>query len=657
MQEAQRLAYRPDIDGIRAIAVLLVVVFHFRLVPGANSGFMGVDVFFVISGFLITSIIQRQLEAKTFRLGTFWSHRVRRLAPALVCTTVLTLLAGWLWLLPADFAKLAQQTIAAQLYFANIFYWRNVNYFGLQAHDVYLLHTWSLAVEEQFYILFPLTLIAIAKWARGRVALVIGLLALVSFALNLALVGVKPEATFYLMPTRAWELLAGSLLALFVPRLRGDKPLAAQLAGAAGLLCLAITLVTYRVTIPFPGTYALLPAAAGVLLILAGSIGPNATSHVLSLRPIGYIGRISYPLYLVHWPVNVFATAALGADYGRGWRLFMLLMSALLAASIYHGVEGPSRRWLERARAGTLVRAYAASLVAAVGLSIFVLGSDGVPSRYPDRVARLAMFVRDSPPPLRECEYAVGMVLKTATMCRLGAKNEAPQWFVYGDSHAWAASGALDHWLARTGQSAVFMFVHSCPPVRDVYVLRQGPLCARFNAAALAYLEAEPTITQVLLVSTWLQAKEGILTDASGRELSVDSSVALFGRQFVATVEDLKRMGKSAYVWEPLPGASELVPQAMARSALNSTPLAIDYTRDEYLARYDFFFESLRKGRPALAGTFSPARELCGSGRCVTQIGGSPLYFDNGHLTYSLRSFWADALARQIPVRADGAAH
>ena len=649
MPNPTRLIYRPDIDGIRAIAVLLVVVFHFHLAPGVNSGFMGVDVFFVISGFLITAIIQRQLDAHNFRLRTFWIHRIRRLAPALIATTLFTMLAGWFWLLPADFAKLAQQTIATQLYVANIFYWRYLNYFGLHADDTYLLHTWSLAVEEQFYLLFPLTLLAISKWARGRVSIVLTVLALISFGLNLGFVRVKPEATFYLMPTRAWELLAGSLLALHVVRLRGDRPIAATAAGFSGFVCMSVAIATYREDIAFPGVFALLPVLAGVLLILSGNLGSNVATRLLSLRPLTYVGKISYPLYLVHWPVNVFATAALGGGYAWGWRLSMLLLSVALAVLIYHGIEGPARRWLEQSSARAVLRWYGAALVGAVAISIIVFATDGVPSRYPDRVVQLASFVLDTPPPLLECQYSGHAALQTKTMCHLGAKGIAPNWFIYGDSHAWAASGGLDQWLRQTGQSALFAFEHSCPPVVGVYVFRAGSTCFSFNAAALAYLKGQPTITQVLLISTWREAQQSGLTDNPDRKLTPDESIDLFDRQFAVTLEELKRMGKRAYVWEPVPGARTSVPQAMARSELTSTPLAIDFTRDEYRADFAFFFDSLHNQRQLIAGTFSPSQELCGSGRCISEIGGSPLYFDNAHLAYSLSWFWAQALTRQMP--------
>jgi peptidoglycan/LPS O-acetylase OafA/YrhL len=651
MQKVSSLSYRADIDGIRAVAVMLVVVFHFHLVPGIKSGFIGVDLFFVISGFLITSIVQRQLDSGTFRLTTFWVHRVRRLAPALVATTVLTLCAGWLWLLPVEFTNLAQQTIAAQLYFANIFYWRNVNYFGLQAHDVYLLHTWSLAVEEQFYIFFPIALLLISKvaFAKRRLTTVLACMTLCSFALNLYFVGTKPEATFYLMPTRAWELLAGSLLALFVARRDRSHPVIANATGFAAVALLAIALLTYREDISFPGVFALLPVASGVLFILSGSLGESLTSQTLSRPWLTYFGKISYPLYLVHWPVNVFATTRLGSTYTWQWRLGMLVLSIALAAAIFHGVEGPIRRWLENKKTGRVLSWYVASLTCAVAASIFVTQTQGVPKRFPESVLTLANYSRDLPPARSECAFSGTVELDVQSMCRLGDQRVQPKWFVYGDSHAWAASASVDIWLKKTGQSAVFMFLHSCPPLKGVYVFRQGATCFDSNAAAVGLLAKTPSLSHVFLISTWHQAAEGILTTQPEKLLSKNDSLALFSRQFIQTTEQLRKVGKLVYVWEPLPGARVSVPQSMARSAMTSTDEKIDFSEDEYRADFSFFFAALEKQRGVLAGQFSPSRELCGSGLCVSAVNGAPLYYDNAHLAFSQRQFWADALARQMP--------
>ena len=201
------LTYRPDIDGLRAVAVLLVLVFHFSLIPTVNAGFLGVDIFFVISGFLITTILAEQFANSEFRLSGFYVNRIRRLAPALFVVLILSLLAGWFLLFPGELIDLARQILWSQLYLANIFYWRNINYFGLQAHDVFLLHTWSLAVEEQFYLLFPGFLLLVFRFAKRFLWGTVALIGLISFGLNIVFVSWKPEAAFYLLPTRAWEML------------------------------------------------------------------------------------------------------------------------------------------------------------------------------------------------------------------------------------------------------------------------------------------------------------------------------------------------------------------------------------------------------------------------------------------------------------------
>lgn len=641
--------YRADIDGLRAVAVLLVLVFHFDLVNGLKSGFMGVDLFFVISGFLITGIVNRQLQANTFQLSTFWAHRIRRLAPALVATTALTLAAGWLLLFPADFIKLSQQVIATQLYVANIFYWRNVNYFGLHAQDIYLLHTWSLAVEEQFYLFFPLLLLAVAKYIPRKLLLVICVLAVISFGLNMAFVVAKPEGTFYLLPTRAWELMVGSLVSVLVGRVKRSSDAAAETCGIAGVAFLVTAIALYREDVPFPGAFALLPVLSAALFIAAGSIGAGTVSRLMSLRFFVYIGRISYPLYLAHWPIHVFAGGMLGSEYGWWWRLLMFFTSLLSASLIFHCVEFPSQRRLNGTSGRSILLIYGLILFAIISVSIAILASDGTPSRFPERVSALASFAGDTPPPMHECEYQGTEALRANTMCRLGASEQEPNWIVYGDSHAWAAALAISQWLKSSGQSAYFVFLHACPPVRGVYVFRQGKACFQFNEAVLALAENQPSTMRILQISTWRQAAEGALSDSPTQRLSMAGSILLFDRQFAATLSDLQAMGKQVYVWEPLPGARFSVPEAMARNEAGGRQKVLDFTREEYLKDFGFFFDVMKSQSARIAGTFSPSHELCGSGRCVTSVDGKPLYFDNAHLSYSMQGFWAAALARQLP--------
>lgn len=269
LPESKTLNYRPDIDGLRSVAVLLVVIFHFNLIPGGRSGFMGVDVFYVISGFLITAILTKQMDAGTFSFSSFYIHRVRRLAPALFAVLVLVMLAGTVLLFPAELIDLSKQVLVSQFYVANIYYWQTINYFGLRADDVFLLHTWSLAVEEQFYLLYPLVVFLIYRFCRSKLWVILSVLFAASFALNLWFVSSKPEATFYLLPTRAWELLAGSLgfyAATHFARSRGVN----ELLGVVGLALIATGVLAYSDGMAFPGAFALIPTFGAALVLIGG---------------------------------------------------------------------------------------------------------------------------------------------------------------------------------------------------------------------------------------------------------------------------------------------------------------------------------------------------------------------------------------------------
>ena len=286
------MKYRADIDGLRTVAVLLVLVFHFDLFALGKAGFIGVDVFFVISGFLITSIIRTDLEAGRFHFGDFLYRRVRRLYPALMATLLLTLVAGWFLFLPHRFAELATETLWSLLYVVNVYFWQNVNYFGLQAGSVPLLHMWSLAVEEQFYVFFPLVCMIVWRWQPKLLMPVVVLGALASFAMGVIFTPLKPEASFYLLPTRAWELLLGAILALGV---HGRRPQGMWLKamGPAGLLLIAGSVVFYGPLTQVPGWFALLPTLGAVALILSGFAPGTPTTRLMSSAPMVWIGKIS----------------------------------------------------------------------------------------------------------------------------------------------------------------------------------------------------------------------------------------------------------------------------------------------------------------------------------------------------------------------------
>jgi peptidoglycan/LPS O-acetylase OafA/YrhL len=637
-------AYRPDIDGLRAIAVLLVVVFHFHLSTGSKNGFMGVDVFFVISGFLITGIIRSQAAQQHFSLADFWMRRLRRLAPVLFVVLALVTAWGALRLLQSDFTQLMQEVLATQFYAANVYFWRNVNYFGLQSGNIFLLHTWSLAVEEQFYLVYPLLLLAALRWGRRFAVGWVLAMALLSFAANLALVGSKPGLVFYMMPTRAWELLLGALLT-WVPALGGRR--SADLLGLAGAALIAAAITTYHDGIQFPGAFALLPTLGAACLIHAGTRPEAAVVRTLSFAPLVYIGRLSYSLYLVHWPVNVFASKELGEGYTLGWRIAMAIACVLLAAVLHHTVEQPLRRgdWLARPR--RFLAAYGTGLALCAGFAAIVFTTGGLPGRLPPEVARIAAYADDKPTePCQEFSRKPGAA--PVATCLLGTPGKAPEWLVYGDSHAWAAQGAFDAWLRSTGSAARFTFLHSCPPLKDVFVAGAGSACRAMNEQMLALAAQDPAIRKVFLVSAWRQVIEGRLTPDPATAPDTAGSVALFQRQFDATVDTLTRIGKEVYVWEPLPAARDHVPRTLALAVWRGTSASLDSREEDYRRDFGFFFDAVARNRPRLRATFSPSAVLCHDGTCAAALSGRPVFFDNSHLAHSGSGFWAQALSAQL---------
>src|ERR1700737_1117480 len=330
--------YRPDIDGLRAIAVMLVVNFHAfpEAMPG---GFCGGDIFFVISGFLITGILLRELDQKRFSLLAFYNRRIRRIFPALIVVLCVTLVLGWLWMLPAAYAQLSSDVFASAAFFANIALLLQSGYFDIESARKPLLHLWSLGIEEQFYLFWPLILMLAARLRLSilATACVIGL---ASFVLNVAMIGLDPIAPFFLPFPRAWELLAGAVLACSWNQI-SQTSTASNLRASIGLVLIAVAAGVLETKSAFPGWWAILPVAGAALLLSAPAAWFCRT--LLASRPLVWIGLISYPLYLWHWPLLVFFGIIKFGPLTLVERELILGLSALLAWLTYWLVESPFR--------------------------------------------------------------------------------------------------------------------------------------------------------------------------------------------------------------------------------------------------------------------------------------------------------------------------
>lgn len=375
------MQYRPEIDGLRTIAVLPVILFHAG-VSQMSGGYIGVDVFFVISGFLITGILARELEAGQFSLLGFYERRARRILPSLVVVLAATMVAGFFLMLPYELAELSRAVMAVILFVSNILFWRESGYFAPASELNPLLHTWSLAIEEQYYILFPLLLWACWKWCKGGVFLLLVVISLGSLALAEMLSTRMPLTNFYLLPTRAWELLAGSLTALYLLRNRQPEGWCSEVLGIAGLAAITYSIFAFDASTPFPSLWAVIPVLGTVAIIL-GTRPATLVGRFLSSPAFVGIGLISYSAYLWHQPL--FAYARLTEADGHPSQLTMLGLAGLsliLAWISWRYVESPFRRRDAFSRAKIFALS-GASGVALSGMAAFIIFSDGLPNRYP----------------------------------------------------------------------------------------------------------------------------------------------------------------------------------------------------------------------------------------------------------------------------------
>ena len=373
--------YRRDVDGLRALAVMPVVLYHVGLV-GFSGGFVGVDIFFVISGYVIAGSLLADLEEGKFSLWRFYEKRVRRIFPALVLVYVCTYAAGLILLIPEHFINFSSSVVASATFLANFFFWKNEGYFDLSAHLRPLLHTWSLAIEEQFYLFAPIVMwLVYEKLGRRWVAAILPLL-LSSLVLSTYATRVASTANFFLLPTRAWELLVGVLLALVRPQ-PVTRKWVREIVPFVGLAAITWAVTTFSDETPFPGANALLPCLGAALIIWAGS-SENETriTKLLSCGTLVFIGLISYSLYLVHWPLLVFTRYVLLSDPSGGQKLAVIAGSIILATISWRYIERPFRNpnWASRRQ---ILLGGGISMATVATLGVIGVQAGGFPFRSP----------------------------------------------------------------------------------------------------------------------------------------------------------------------------------------------------------------------------------------------------------------------------------
>lgn len=496
------LAYRADIDGLRAVAVLAVVLFHAfpSWVPG---GFIGVDIFFVISGYLISSILFKALAQGEFSFVDFYARRVRRIFPPLIVMVAFCLFLGWHVLLPDEYAQLGKHALAGLGFVANVVLWQEAGYFDNAAELKPLLHLWSLGIEEQFYIVWPALAVIAWRlgWGAGRIMLVLGGVSLLASVL---LTGPEPVASYFLPFTRAWELFAGAGLAWLVHqrRLTWAGARGADMAALAGLALIALGLVLIDKHRGFPGAWAMLPVGGAVLLI---SAGPRTwvNRHLLSNRMMVGLGLISFPLYLWHWPLLSFLRIVFPDHADSEWVLVSVLATAVFFSCMsYWLVEKPIRRRGAAWVWGLIVSSLALAVVAG---NLFV--RDGWVFRLKGAQAKREAVAMEWPNSLRTDADCAAHFDKDrpAGWCMIADATRVPNAVIIGDSHAnhyyWAFKDALLERNINLLQRAQ----GGCMPVRGADLLKEGRYlgCHATTGAALDYALSSAEVETVILAGRW----------------------------------------------------------------------------------------------------------------------------------------------------------
>jgi peptidoglycan/LPS O-acetylase OafA/YrhL len=593
---ARSVRYRPDIDGLRACAVLPVVAFHAGL--PVYGGFTGVDVFFVISGYVITGRLLEDLEAKQFSIITFYERRIRRIFPALIFIMLLTTIAAWFLLLQPEMIDYSKSLVASVLFSSNFYFWYQSGYFDIASSLRPLLHLWSLAVEEQFYLFAPIAMYLVYKLGK-RWRLFFWPVLIASFSLSVVLTKFMPSLNFYFLPTRGWELLLGALI-LLTPLPRPSRG-AAEAAATVGAILMAMSFFSITQATPFPGLNALFPCLGAALTIYAGTTKVPVFNRLLSLKPIVWIGLISYSLYLTHWPIFVMSRYYL-VRRPQGAEVAVLIVFAFILAIVsYNYVEAPFRtKTIVKEKRWLFLQGTAAMLfIFAIGL----LGSDrGYPARFPD---------------FKQIDIPGGADWQPGTCFLLGSQS-VNQWnidkctlshghkdtlILWGDSFGAHYVPGLIQNSAVIPYNIVQMTSAGCPPVFD-YVSFRIPHCQAFNKLV------SDTIDK-------LQAKEVILSS----RWDLLQSRGFDGLR--NAIDELKKRNIKTVIIGPSPEFG-LDVQSLAFRLKNRTSWSIGNYDPQMLPKL-----STAKANELI----DPISSLCDHAVCPYIDNGQFLYLDYGHFS------------------------
>lgn len=624
-----RAGFRADINGLRAWAVVAVVLYHFAI-PGIGGGFAGVDVFFVISGFLMASIVVGGLQVRRFKLVDFYLARARRILPALLVLVAVVLAVGWWILIPSDYQILGRHARESVLFSANLQYLSESGYFDAASHEKWLLHTWSLAVEWQFYLIYPLALLLVQRlfpsWRALLTAHLLALLVSLLFCIWLTLG--QPEKAFYLLASRAWELLLGGCVFLLSQRWQ-PAPGRGRLIELGGLLAIILSFTLLSAERAWPGAWALVPTLGAAAILLAQRDSLWTASSVAQ-----WLGIRSYSIYLWHWPL-VAGLVYFDRQQPWYWVGAGLLASLLLGDLSYRLVEAPSRRWLT-ARSRWAAFGWLLLGLLVVALAAQMVRRSGFPERLPDSLAQVESQRHNKNPRQDEC-------LSADALCVFG--GERIRALVVGDSHADAIVNAIVAALPDKQDGLYFRAESACLFVEGARWAGKGERedCQRLLREVPKELaQMDPSLPLILINRTsayvYGQGPDNAKLQPMvyfSEPMAADDPrfLAEFRQYYLDSLCSLARQ-RPVYVLRPVPEMPVHVPKIVGRAMMRGLPMDVSISRERYEQRHAFV-RSVQDEAASQCGVklLDPLPYLCDDKACHGSVDGMPHYVDMDHLS------------------------
>lgn len=637
--------YRPDIDGLRAVAVIPVVLFHAG-VSVFSGGYVGVDIFFVISGYLITGILLRDMKQNRFSILTFYERRIRRIFP-LLFTVLLVSSAVALWMLfPTELRTFGKSLVSATFFYSNYHFMFDTGYFTAPMETKPLLHLWSLAVEEQFYIVFPLYLYLVTRFFNYRIGSITVALLILSLIYSIMMVDTLPGDAFYSTPARTWELMLGSVLAIY-PRKQPMNSLIANILTLAGISAIAYAVFFYTKETPFPGAMALLPVLGSALILYAGNTDKNIVGSLLATKAFRLPGLISYSLYMWHWPLLVF------------YKIYAIEPVSDLEISILMGVavglsylswkfiETPFRSGQILPNQKRLLFAGGSVMLFTALLGIAMVMSSGFPQRHSEEIKSLLATKRTNAKKRTGCNVIAPETDRALRVCQIGSDaNVKPSFALWGDSHAGILSHGVNISAKQFNIKGVYAGRPGCLPMLGAQRFHRGrEICGDSADTFMLYLEDHPEIKKIILVSRWAlhamgnryrneKGETAYIKDMHTKSLSLEENKRVFERSMQRTLDRLSQLGRQVVLVTQTPETEWDIPLNTARAKLLHRDIDLRPKLSDYLDRQAFVTEVIAKYRQKYDfELIQPHKKMCDEAYCMIYEDGIPIYQDSNHLS------------------------